>query len=192
MRYLRSLGFSLVEMMVVIAIIGILVSLALPRFRTFIARTRMAEAVTNLGVIKTLQKSYNLHYQMLGQDDVHYNGILMGNGWWSSGSGRCGSAFLKNKLGFRVEDCTKLRYTYWSFQGNFTFLSVLSTPAHTVYPSGYHAGASNDGKGTHAIYPGCRDTGGGANFWQVADFWWLAFEGSAGLVHGLDVVETCE
>ena len=67
MRQLRWLGFSLVELMVVVAVIGILVSLALPRFRTFVARSRMAEATTNLGVIQSLQKSYMLEQEMLGR-----------------------------------------------------------------------------------------------------------------------------
>ncbi len=119
----RWLAFSLVELMVVVAIIGILVSLALPRFRTFVARSRMSEAFHNLGVIKSLQKSYALEYQMFGQDDVVYNALLMGNG---TDQNHCGSANLTNKLGFRVEDCAKLRYDYFSHRGNIQGLVIAA------------------------------------------------------------------
>ena len=111
MKQLRRIiqAFSLIELMVVVAILGILVSLALPRFRTFVAKARMGEAIHNLGVINKLQNSYNLHYQMLGQDDVWFEAFLMGNGTSSS---KCIDSLQMNKLGFRTEDCTKLRYDY--------------------------------------------------------------------------------
>ena len=51
-------GFSLVELMVVVAIIGILSSIAIPKFSQFQARARQTEAKTNLNVIHGLQSSY--------------------------------------------------------------------------------------------------------------------------------------
>ena len=49
MRALRSVkGFTLIEMMIVVAIIGILASIAIPAFMKYIRRAKTTEAVMNL------------------------------------------------------------------------------------------------------------------------------------------------
>ncbi len=53
-------GFSLVELMIVVGIIGILATLALPRFKQFQAKAKMGEAKNILSHIYTLQQTYSL------------------------------------------------------------------------------------------------------------------------------------
>ena len=55
-------GFSLIEIMVVLALIGVLVTFALPRYEVFMAKSRQAEARINLGVLYSLQQSYFLKH----------------------------------------------------------------------------------------------------------------------------------
>ena len=101
-------GFSLVELMAAVAIVGLLVSLALPRYRLFIARSRMAEAKTNLGIIYGLQQTYKAEFEKYG---TITGGMGFGGDGCSAGSpGRN----AKNELGFRVTDCNELRYSYRS------------------------------------------------------------------------------
>ena len=50
-------GFTLIELMIVVAIIGILASIAIPNFLRFQGRARQAEAKTNLKAIFTSSKS---------------------------------------------------------------------------------------------------------------------------------------
>jgi type IV pilus assembly protein PilA len=51
-------GFTLIELMIVVAIIGLLAALAIPNFIKFQARSRQSEAKTNLKSIFTAEKSY--------------------------------------------------------------------------------------------------------------------------------------
>jgi len=51
-------GFTLIELMVVVAIIAVLTMLALPTFNTFIAKAKRTEAYTNLHALYAAEKAY--------------------------------------------------------------------------------------------------------------------------------------
>ncbi len=58
MRKLTRKGFTLVELMIVVAIIGILAAIAIPNFIKFQAKSKQSEAKTNLKAVFTAEKSY--------------------------------------------------------------------------------------------------------------------------------------
>ena len=52
-------GFTLIELMIVVAIIGILAAIAIPNFLTYQLKSRQSEAKTNLMAIKTSEVAWN-------------------------------------------------------------------------------------------------------------------------------------
>ena len=138
-RHSRRWGFTLVELMAVVAVLMVLVALALPRFRLFIASSRQAEAQTNLGIIATLQQSYQLRFH-----GTHHSGLDMG------GKDKCDTDDTDeqlNQLGFRVVDCAALRYNYASTSSG----GGEAENEKTLFPSKH-------------IYPNC----GSADEWTIS------------------------
>ncbi len=46
-------GFTLIELMIVVAIVGILAAIALPAYQDYVIRSKMSEAVAALAACKT-------------------------------------------------------------------------------------------------------------------------------------------
>ena len=51
-------GFTLIELMVVVAIIGILAAVGIPQYRDYVLRGKLAEAYTNLATLRTNAEQY--------------------------------------------------------------------------------------------------------------------------------------
>jgi prepilin-type N-terminal cleavage/methylation domain-containing protein len=54
----RRQGFTLIEMMIAVAIIGLLASVAIPSFRNYQWKAKRSEAYTNLGALAGNERSY--------------------------------------------------------------------------------------------------------------------------------------
>ena len=97
----KESGFSLVELMIVVGIIGILATMAMPKFQEFQSKAKMAEAKTSLSHLYTMQHSYFLE----NDEYQDFSEINFGNGCSNEES---------EELGFEIEPCTKQvpRYAY--------------------------------------------------------------------------------
>ena len=167
-------GFTLLEIMVTVAVLGVLVTIALPRYEVFIAKSRKSEAKINLGVIYSLQQTYFLKHNTyfggycgkastdadnnpitipcaagdeLGDTGVTFSMTHAENAYGinKSGNKHC----PENDFGFQVAGCSVgtpvMRYGYF-LVGNS--------------PAGFHAiayGCSCTDK--LRVYPGCDGAG---------------------------------
>ena len=155
----KNKGFSLIELMIVVGIIGILATFAIPRFERFQAKARMAEAKTSLQNIYTLQESYRLEtneYTTFGVIDY---------------TNQCRNA-ASRELGLEFVPCDenkKLpRYKYQGTAGNQTEFVTTAQPAGsgggTVCPGGkVHTFAINETRNIGFTASGQADPGSTMN-----------------------------
>src|SRR5665213_2545790 len=54
----HSQGFTLIEMMIVVAIVGILAAIALPQYQHYVIRSKMSEAIARIAECKTSVTEY--------------------------------------------------------------------------------------------------------------------------------------
>ncbi len=57
-------GFTLIELMITVAIVGILSSLAIPQYEAFLVRTKRAEMAMNLDGIRSVEIGYHAEWDV--------------------------------------------------------------------------------------------------------------------------------
>ena len=91
-RTKQSAGFTLIEVMIVVALIGVLASVAIPGFLTYQARTRRSEAYANLSAVALSQTAFHAVkglYHGTGlswPDPVPYGGLGASRMLWDAAS----------------------------------------------------------------------------------------------------------
>lgn len=146
---LRSaVGFSLVELMIVVTILSGLALLGIPQYRKFVATSRQAEAKKVLSEIHTLQHAYQL-------DKERYASWAIGSAYGYraaltavNGVTECTAdtgAHSADALGLNMDGCDNLRYGY----------HVLRDVSTTTGKETYHAVAFAPSGDQKRIYPNC-------------------------------------
>ena len=118
-------GFSLVELMIVVGIIGILATLAVPKFQQFQAKAKMTEAKNMLTQIHSLEESYFL-------DNNTYIG-----GAGNYGNANCAARpAWAQSIGFSITPCTDqtTRFYYGITAASATAFTATATSAKIVCP----------------------------------------------------------
>jgi len=98
---MKKKGFTLIELMIVVAIIGILAAIAIPDFLKFQAKARQSEAKTNLASITTSEISYFAEHNNWGET---FNRI----GWAPQGAAKYKYSLLTYNPGTTCTDQTDM------------------------------------------------------------------------------------
>ncbi|WP_066015315.1 pilin [Endozoicomonas atrinae] len=87
----KQQGFTLIELMIAVAIIGILAAVAIPQYQNYVARAQVSEAVTLLGGLKTPVIEY---YSMNGTYPDVASVNATGSGEFVSSITRSGDTYV--------------------------------------------------------------------------------------------------
>jgi len=102
---MKRKGFTLIELMIVVAIIAILASIAIPQYKKFQLKAKTSEAKSNIGAIRSAEETYaaeNDAYMQAGWAPSDVPGAAP-DPWGGDTSGF-------NKIGFRPAGNVYYRY----------------------------------------------------------------------------------
>jgi len=134
----RSPGFTLIEVMITVAIVAILAAVALPSYRDYVLRSKLVEAKTNLSDMRTRLEQYFL-------DNRTYptGGCLA----YASGPAPAGKIYLPANIKNFAIACPTLTastYTVTATGLNFTFtINENNVRATTAVPTGWSLPSTN-------------------------------------------------
>jgi len=147
---MKRSGFTLIELMIVVAIIGFLAMIAVPNFMKFMAKAKRAEAYVNLHAIYAAEKAYFAEHGKYSADLSGQGGI----GWQPEGYHGGGAD-------------ERFNYTYGfgsGAEGKNYFTGKLNTPSSFL-----SKGNAND-KGFLAIAAGDIDGDGEPDILGIDQF----------------------
>ncbi|HVZ37055.1 MAG TPA: prepilin-type N-terminal cleavage/methylation domain-containing protein [Polyangiaceae bacterium] len=141
-RLNRTFGFTLIELMIVVAILGVLAAIAIPAFVTYVRRAKTVEATENLSKMFDAAASYYLRERaasgISASMQLHCipsdgTDSITPNAQKQSGSSLGGGFSASNGIGFQLAT----RYYKYTMTGGTPGCSTAAdTPAHLLTATG--------------------------------------------------------
>ncbi len=76
----QTRGFTLIELMITVAIVGILASVALPAYQDYVTRGKLAEAYSELSSLRIRMEQYYQDNRTYGDPDCSIPDVLIAGG----------------------------------------------------------------------------------------------------------------
>jgi type IV pilus assembly protein PilE len=111
----KNKGFTLIELMMVVAIVAILSAVALPAYNDYVLRAKVQEGTSGLSELRLRAEKYfadNRTYQNAGGTDVGFSESISGARYFSYGcASGSASTFTCTATGSPTEGMTGFAYT---------------------------------------------------------------------------------
>jgi type IV pilus assembly protein PilE len=130
-------GFTLIELMITVAVIAILAAVALPSYIDYVTRSNLVEARTNLSDMRTRLEQYFLDNRAYPATCATY----------ATGAAPAGTIYKPASIKNFQIDCTTLSATAYTVQAQglgFTFtIDQANNKVTVAVPSGWHTPSPN-------------------------------------------------
>lgn len=156
--FMKDEGFTLIELMVVVAIIGILSAIAVPNFKKYQAKSKQSEAKIQLAAVYSVEVGSMADYDSYATclDDLGYDASP--RGYYLIGFG---AAEVAN-VGARFTACTSTPFN-WAptthLKSGTTVPATAQLPATAIIPAGTSFTAGAAGNISSTLY----------DKWQITD-----------------------
>src|SRR5438552_10300447 len=102
-------GFTLIELMIVVAIVGILAAIALPAYQDYVVRSKMSETEAAIAACKTSVSEYLSSHGTLPQNNTQAGCSTVGTQYVSAASAGWGTSdiqYTSQGTGATPAECT--------------------------------------------------------------------------------------